>query len=124
MPDQPGFFDDPTPPKRTQPSATAFDRALGGAGRRGATIADVHPLAFVAVCVEAGITHPALVPVVTHRKTGRRRFDAAGLRRLANLILTGVASEHPEVTPDRWRAAGDRAAAWWHETRSEDRSHA
>lgn len=93
---------------------TPFDWAVLRPERQPATVADAHPLAFVAVCRAAGIEHPALTPIATD-PSGARRFEAKPLQRLANLILRGVESDRPEVTPERWREAGGKAAAWWAE---------
>lgn len=103
------FFDADRPEPHTP-----FDWAVLRPERQPATVADAHPLAFVAVCRAAGIEHPALTPIATD-PSGARRFEAKPLQRLANLILRGVESDRPEVTPERWREAGGRAAAWWTE---------
>lgn len=67
-----------------------------------------HVLAFVAACKSAGLTDPALKPV-TVSGIGRCDYDVVELSRLANELLRGVRSDRPELTPARWKEAGEIA---------------
>lgn len=82
---------------------------------------DHHVLAFVAVCRHLGIEHPALTPqsvgtILSGDRTrtlpGRRAYDRAECARLANLILRGLESAAPRLTPERWREAGEAAYSY------------
>lgn len=82
---------------------------------------DHHVLAFTAVCRAAGIEHPALTPISVGtilsgdgKRTlpGRRAYDRSLFSALANLILRGVESDRPPLTPERWRDAGEHAGDW------------
>jgi hypothetical protein len=66
---------------------------------------DPHPLAFVGVCRSVGLTDSALESV-SISGVGRRQYDERELARLANEHLTGIRSDRPSMTPERWREAG------------------
>lgn len=82
---------------------------------------DHHVLAFVARCRSFGIEHPALVPIAVGTSLSRdgkstvpgwRSFDRQACAQLANLILRGIYSDRPHLTPERWRDAGEHAGDW------------
>lgn len=66
---------------------------------------DPHPLAFAGVCRSVGLSDPALEPI-SISDVGRRQYDEREMARLANEHLTGVRSDRPKMTPERWREAG------------------